>query len=130
MARKISRSGKKKRSQYQMSASERAKTPVPISPADKERERRRTRINFIALGVLTISLILILFAPKFDSLGLPYEVATGIAYICTTIAAGFMLYSLKYTRKERQTTTRITGYLMLFVGIFGFIITVYPFIGK
>lgn len=130
MARKISRSGKKKRSQYQMSAAERAKAPVVITPEEREREKKRMRFNGVALAVLTVSLILILFAPKFDTMGLPYTVSTTIAYCCTTVAGSLMLYSLRYTKKERQTTTRITGYLMLFVGIVGVLMNVFPHFGK
>ncbi len=125
MAKK-SRTGKKKRSKYQMSAKEKAAAMKEPTPEERLKEKKRMRYNGTALVILIVSLFLILFAPKFATMGLAREISTGVAYTCTTIAGILMLVSVKYTKEDRKMTSRITGALMLFVGGFGLLYTFIP----
>lgn len=123
---KKSRTGKKKHSKYQMSAKEKASVVKEPTPEERLREKKRMRYNGTALAVLSVSLFLILFAPKFATMGLQHEISAGVAYACTMVAGVLMLLSVKYAQEDRKTTSRITGALMLFVGVFGLYYTFAP----
>lgn len=125
MAKK-SRTGKKKRSKYQMSAKEKASAMKAPTPEERANEKKRMKFNGTALVILLVSLVLILFAPKFETMGLPHQVSTGVAYTCTLVAGILMIASVKYTQEDRKMTSRITGGLMLFVGAFGLFYTFVP----
>lgn len=108
--------------------SERERMAMPKVPTEEEKamEKVRMRLNVVALSILFVSLILFVYAPKINSMGFSYSWLMMIAYGCTLVSAGFMLYSLKYTQEDRKTGTRVTGILMLFVGGFGFLYTLLP----
>ncbi len=126
MGRKYSRSGKKKRSQYRKTAKEQEKMTTVITPEQRLQEKKRLRFNGVALGLLTAALLLMLGAPQFDRMGLPYHVSTLLAYVCSLIAGVLMLYSVKYAREEKKKTARITGGLMVGVGFIGLLTTLSP----
>lgn len=127
MSRKLSRSGKKKKSQYRKTAKEQAEMAKKVTPEERGMEKKRLRFNGIALGLLTAALIFMLGAPTFERMGfLPYQGSTLVAYGASLVAGGLMLYSLKYTREEKKTTGRITGGLMVGVGVIGLITTLSP----
>lgn len=127
MSRKLSRSGKKKKSQYRKTVKEQEQMVKEATPEERGMEKKRLRFNGVALGLLTVALILMLGAPTFDRMGfLPYQASTILAYVCSLVAGALMLYSLKYTREEKKTTGRITGGLMVGVGLIGLITTLSP----
>ena len=120
---KKSRTGKKKRSIYQKTAKQRAEEQNIPTEEDRTFEKKRLKITGIAMALLLMAIIFLMLAPRFTEMGVPYVTATLTAYAITAISGILMLYSLRYARKN-QTSGRISGYLMLFIGASGFVYTI------
>lgn len=124
MAKKISRTGKKKKTQYGP-GSQQSRPQITVSTEEQQRLRTGRRYNWIAVGLLLLAMIGILFSPRFGYGTFYYNAVSVVAYILTIAAGGIMLYSVKYAAESRRTTGKVTGVVMMFVGVFGIVNTLF-----
>lgn len=120
---KKSRTGKKKRPLYGPQGSlENQPTPETIEQVKEVKKARRA--NWGAIILLVIAMIMIFFAPNYTHDNLTYNIVCGTAYAITTVAGVLILYTAKFVEEKRLLMTRITGWLMVGLGLFGVVFSI------
>jgi uncharacterized membrane protein YbaN (DUF454 family) len=120
---KKSRTGKKKRPLYGPQGSL-ENGPAPVSPQEVQEYRNARRANWGAIFLLVVAMVLIFFAPNFTHDNLTYNIVCGIAYGITAAAGVLILYTAKFVEEKRLLMTRITGWLMVGLGLFGIVFSI------
>ena len=130
MAVKKSRTGKKKRPEYGPQGTKTTAAAVQtVSEEDLKHYKNARRANFTSIALLIFSMILLIVAPNMPGNGAANLFAIIVAYSLTIIAGGLILYTKKYVVANRTKMTTITGWLMVGVGVFGLMMTLYSVIG-
>lgn len=122
MSRKVSRTGKKKKTQYGPGGQQKA-PQITVGAEEQARMRAGRKFNWISVGLLLVAMIAIIFTMRLEYNSFNYNAVSVFAYVLTIIAGGLMLYSAQYASESRRTTAKITGVVMMFVGLFGIVNT-------
>lgn len=117
MAKKISRSGKKKKSMYANQPEK--KETASLSAGEKEMLARNKRFSMISLILLVVAMVGLLFAPQLGRGSDIYKIIMVISYLLTAAAGGVILYSVQFSPENKKTLGKLTGGMMLFIGAFG-----------
>ena len=131
MAVKKSRTGKKKKPQYGPSGtveSEVVKAPMTAkAKADRTMVRR---LSFAAVGLLVAAMVLLIVAPRYAYGGSTYMILMAVAYVLSMAGGVAIFVSSYYQEEKRRMTSKVTGALMVFIGVFGivntFFLVTYP----
>lgn len=122
MAKK-SRTGKKKRPLYGPQGTLQ-NAPSPVTAAEKKEMSNARRANYGAIGLLLVAMVLIFFAPNMTDNNATYNLICGIAYAITATAGALILYTMRFVEEKRLLMTRITGWLMVGLGLFGIVFSI------
>ena len=130
MAVKKSRTGKKKRPEYGPQGTKTIEAATNnVSEEDMKNYKNARRANFSSIALLIFSMILLLVAPNIPGNGAFNLFAVIVAYTLTIVAGGLILYTKKYVVPQRTKMTTITGWMMIGVGSFGLVMTLYSVMG-
>lgn len=124
MAVKKSRTGKKKRPQYGPQGTKANELP-PLSEEQIRNYKNARRANYASIGLLVVAMIMLLFAPNAYDGNVMNAIMVLVAYVLTIIAGGLILYTKEYVVPERVKMTKITAWIMIGVGVFGIIFTLF-----
>ena len=124
MAVIISSTGKKKRPQYGPQGTKVNELP-PLSEEQIRNYKNARRANYASIGLLVVAMIMLLFAPNAYDGNVMNALMVLVAYVLTIIAGGLILYTKEYVVPERVKMTKITAWIMIGVGVFGIIFTLF-----
>ncbi len=124
MAVKKSRTGKKKRPQYGPQGTKVNELP-PLSEEEIKHYKNARRANYASIGLLVVAMIMLLFAPNAYDGKISNALIVIVAYVLTIVAGGLILYTKEYVVPERVKMTKITAWVMIGVGVFGIIFTLF-----
>lgn len=119
MAVKKSRTGKKKRPQYGPQGQKTNEAPQ-MTPAQFSEYKQARNANYAAIACLIVAMVLLIAAPNIGGDISTASIAlTAVAYAVTMVGGALILYTSKYVVENREKMTRITGFVMIFIGAFG-----------
>lgn len=118
VSKKISRSGKKKKSVYR-EQQKAEKSQTRVSQEEVARLKKARNMHLFSLGLLIAAMVGILFAPSLGEGSQPYIVTMLAAYGATLLAGVIMSTIGTGTDVKRRRTNRIIGLLMVLLGFFG-----------
>lgn len=124
MAVKKSRTGKKKRPQYGPQGTKANEVPT-LTEEELKNYKNARRANYASIGLLVIAMVMLLFAPNTYDGQFKNALIVLVAYVLTIIAGGLILYTKEYVVPERVKMTKITAWVMIGVGTFGIIFTLF-----
>ena len=124
MAVNKSRTGKKTRPQYGPQGTKVNELP-PLSEEQIRNYKNARRANYASIGLLVVAMIMLLFATNAYDGNVMNAILVLVAYVLTIIAGGVILYTKEYVGPERVKMTKITAWIMIGVGVFGIIFTLF-----
>ena len=97
----------------------------PLSEEQIRNYKNARRANYASIGLLVVAMIMLLFAPNAYDGNVMNAIMVLVAYVLTIIAGGLILYTKEYVVPERVKMTKITAWIMIGVGVFGIIFTLF-----